>query len=471
MLFGTDEQKQRWLEPAAGGRDPVRLRDDRAGRRVAPTPRNIQTSIVRDGDDYVINGRKWWISGAADERCQIFIVMGKTDPDGAPHRQQSMVLVPRDTPGLEIIRHLPVFGYQDQHGHSELRVHRRPGAGDQPPRRRGRRLHDRPGPPRPRPHPPLHARHRHGRAGPGADGRAGQVARRVRPPAGRAGHGARGRSPSPGSRSTRPGCYVLKTADLIDKYGAKGARTEISAIKVAAPTVALDVIDRAIQVHGGAGVSDDTPLAQLLRAAPARCGSSTAPTRCTSAAWPRRSWRGSAPTRGWDAPSGAIVPPSPPAASFAMSWVRSSPSAVQLARRRGRCRSRRAARLDLVRGVVLALGAQQAHQLLPVQLHRFLRPRRDLVGECRRSGASYGGSARHPATCERRQARAPGGAGSRRCRPGRRRGRAGRCRRRSAPAEPVTDDTRSTTATPRTSRPTSRSRRASREPASGRALT
>ncbi len=81
---------------------------------------NITTSIVRDGDDYVINGRKWWISGVADERCEIFIVMGKTDPEAATHRQQSMILVPRDTPGLSIERHLPIFGYQDQHGHSEL---------------------------------------------------------------------------------------------------------------------------------------------------------------------------------------------------------------------------------------------------------------------------------------------------------------------------------------------------------------
>ena len=120
MLFGTDEQKQRWLNPLLEGE--IRSGFAMTEPDVASSDaRNIQTSIVRDGDEYVINGRKWWTSGAADERCQIFIVMGKTDPDGAPHRQQSMVLVPRDTPGLEIIRHLPVFGYQDQHGHSELR--------------------------------------------------------------------------------------------------------------------------------------------------------------------------------------------------------------------------------------------------------------------------------------------------------------------------------------------------------------
>ena len=82
--------------------------------------RNIETSIVRDGDEYIINGRKWWITGVADERCQIFIVMGKTEPGAGSYRQQSMILVPRDTPGVTIVRHLPIFGYQDQHGHSEI---------------------------------------------------------------------------------------------------------------------------------------------------------------------------------------------------------------------------------------------------------------------------------------------------------------------------------------------------------------
>src|SRR3978361_1036043 len=120
MLFGTQEQKDRWLNPLLEGE--IRSGFAMTEPDVASSDaRNIQTSIVRDGDEYVINGRKWWTSGAADERCQIFIVMGKTDPDGPAHRQQSMVLVPRDTPGLEIVRHLPVFGYQDQHGHSELR--------------------------------------------------------------------------------------------------------------------------------------------------------------------------------------------------------------------------------------------------------------------------------------------------------------------------------------------------------------
>ena len=259
MLFGTPEQKQRWLDPLLEGE--IRSGFAMTEPDVASSDaRNVQTSIVRDGDDYVINGRKWWITGTADERCQIFIVMGKTDPDGPPHRQQSMVLVPRDTPGFEIVRHLPVFGYQDQHGHSELRFTdvRVPasnilaGEGD------GFMIAQ-------------------ARLGPGrihhcmraigmAERALGLMVERTKARV------AFGR-PLADQGTVREAIalsrieidqarlYVLKTADLIDKYGAKGARTEISAIKVAAPKVALDVIDRAIQVHGGAGVSDDTPLA------------------------------------------------------------------------------------------------------------------------------------------------------------------------------------------------------------------
>jgi acyl-CoA dehydrogenase len=259
MLFGTEEQKQRWLEPLLEGE--IRSAFAMTEPDVASSDaRNVQTSIVRDGDDYVINGRKWWISGTADPRCQIFIVMGKTDPDGPPHRQQSMVLVPRDTPGFEIIRHLPVFGYQDQHGHSELRFTdvRVPatnilaGEGD------GFMIAQ-------------------ARLGPGrihhcmrAIGMAERaLALMVERTKARVAFGR----PLAEQGTVREAIalsrieidqarlYVLKTADLIDKFGAKGARTEISAIKVAAPKVALDVIDRAIQVHGGAGVSDDTPLA------------------------------------------------------------------------------------------------------------------------------------------------------------------------------------------------------------------
>jgi acyl-CoA dehydrogenase len=259
MLFGTEEQKQRWLQPLLEGE--IRSGFAMTEPDVASSDaRNVQTSIVRDGDDYVINGRKWWTSGAADPRCQIFIVMGKTDPDGPPHRQQSMVLVPRDTPGLEIVRHLPVLGYQDQHGHSELRFTdvRVPatnilaGEGD------GFMIAQ-------------------ARLGPGrihhcmrAIGMAERaLALMVERAKSRVAFGrplaeqgtVRESIAESRIEIDQARLLVLKTADLIDKFGAKGARTEISSIKVAAPRVALNVIDRAIQLHGGAGVSDDTPLA------------------------------------------------------------------------------------------------------------------------------------------------------------------------------------------------------------------
>jgi acyl-CoA dehydrogenase len=261
MLFGTPEQKQRWLEPLLEGE--IRSGFAMTEPDVASSDaRNIQTSIVRDGDEYVINGRKWWTTGAADERCQIFIVMGKTDPDGPAHRQQSMVLVPRDTPGLEIVRHLPVFGYQDQHGHSELRFTdvRVPvsnvlaGEGD------GFMIAQ-------------------ARLGPGrihhcmrAIGMAERaLALMVERAKARVAFGrplaeqgtVREQIALSRIEIDQARLLTLKTADLIDKYGAKGARTEIASIKVAAPKVCLDVLDRAIQIHGGAGVSDDFPLAEM----------------------------------------------------------------------------------------------------------------------------------------------------------------------------------------------------------------
>jgi acyl-CoA dehydrogenase len=265
MLFGTPEQKEQWLQPLLEGE--IRSGFAMTEPEVASSDaRNIQTSIRREGDEYVINGRKWWTSGAADERCKVFIVMGKTDPDGHPYRQQSMILVPRDAPGMEIIRHLPVFGYQDQHGHSEVAFSdvRVPasnilaGEGD------GFMIAQ-------------------ARLGPGrihhcmrAIGMAERaLALMVERAKSRVAFGrtlaeqgtvreliARSRIEIDQAR-----LMVLKAADLIDKYGAKGARTEIAAIKVIAPNVACDVIDRAIQVHGGAGVSDDTPLARFYASA------------------------------------------------------------------------------------------------------------------------------------------------------------------------------------------------------------
>jgi acyl-CoA dehydrogenase len=261
MLFGSPEQKEQWLTPLLDGE--IRSAFAMTEPEVASSDaRNIRTSIVRDGDDYVVNGRKWWITGVADERCRIFIVMGKTDPDGPAHRQQSMILVPRDTPGVEVVRHLPVFGYQDQHGHSELRftdvrvpaANLLAGEGD------GFSIAQ-------------------ARLGPGrihhcmrAIGMAERaLALMVERAKARVAFGR----PLAEQGTVREAIalsrieidqarlLVLKAADLIDRYGAKGARTEIAAIKVAAPRVCLDVLDRAIQLHGGAGVSDDTPLASF----------------------------------------------------------------------------------------------------------------------------------------------------------------------------------------------------------------
>jgi acyl-CoA dehydrogenase len=258
-LFATEEQKQAWLEPLKEGR--IRSAFAMTEPQVASSDAtNIETSIRRDGADYVINGRKWFISGAADERCAVFIVMGKTDPDAAPHRRQSMILVPRDTPGMTIERHLPIFGYQDQHGHSEIvfdnvRVpasNLLAGEGDGFMIAQARlgpgRIH--------------HAMRAIGMA---ERALALLVARAKDRTAFGAPLAQQGVVQELIARSRieidQVRLYVYKTAWLIDRYGAKGAATEISGIKVAAPEVATAVIDRAIEVFGAAGVSDDTPLA------------------------------------------------------------------------------------------------------------------------------------------------------------------------------------------------------------------
>ncbi|HXV94575.1 MAG TPA: acyl-CoA dehydrogenase family protein [Pseudonocardia sp.] len=258
-LFGTPEQKEQWLDPLLDGR--IRSAFAMTEPDVASSDAtNVQTRIRRDGDSYVISGRKWWISGAADDRCQIFIVMGKTDPDAAAHRQQSMVLVPRDTPGLEIKRHLPTFGYQDQHGHSEIEFHdvRVPvgnllgeeggGFAIAQARLGPGRIH--------------HCMRLIGMAERAIDLMVRRARSRVafgRPLAEQGvvrEHIALSRIEVEQAR-----LLVLKTAWLIDRYGSKGAATEIAAIKVVCPRMACAVIDRAIQVHGGGGMSDDFPLA------------------------------------------------------------------------------------------------------------------------------------------------------------------------------------------------------------------
>ena len=260
-LFGTPQQRASWLEPLLEG--TIRSAFAMTEPEVASSDaRNIRTSIARDGDDYVINGRKWWTTGALDPRCAVLIVMGRTDPDADPYRQQSMVLVPMDTPGVEVVRGLPVFGYLDQHGHAEVVLTdvRVPasnllaGEGD------GFRLaQDRLGP----------GRVHHCMRALGVAERALELMCRralTREAFGRplAQQGvvqqqiAQSRMAIDQAR-----LLVLQTAWLIDTVGAKAARAQVAAIKAVVPQVACDVVDRAIQVHGGAGVSDDVPLAQM----------------------------------------------------------------------------------------------------------------------------------------------------------------------------------------------------------------
>lgn len=259
MLFATSEQKERWLNPLLEGeiRSAYAMTEPDVASSDAT---NIELDIRRDGDEYIINGRKWWISGAADDRCKIFIVMGRTNPDAETHRQQSMVLVERDTPGLEIVRHLPIFGYQDQHGHSELRFSdvRVPVANLLGEEGDGFKIAQaRLGPGRVH-----HAMRAIGMAERG-------LALMVQRAKDRTAFGgplidqgvvqaaiADSRIEIEQSR-----LLVQHCAALIDEGGAKNAISEISQIKVSAPKTACAVIDRAIEVFGGAGVSDDTPLA------------------------------------------------------------------------------------------------------------------------------------------------------------------------------------------------------------------
>lgn len=260
-MFGTPEQKERWLRPLLDGE--IRSAFGMTEPDVASSDAtNIATSIVRDGDHYVINGRKWWTTGAADPRCQVMIVMGKTDPDAPPHRQQSMVLVPLDTPGVQVVRSLPVFGYSDQHGHCEIGLTDvRVPVGNLVGEEGGgfAIAQARLGP----------GRVHHCMRALGAAERALELACRravSRVAFGRplAEQGVVQEQVAESRMALEQArLLVLKTAWLIDRVGSRGARTEIAAIKVAVPRVALDVVDRAIQIHGGAGVSDDVPLAAM----------------------------------------------------------------------------------------------------------------------------------------------------------------------------------------------------------------
>jgi acyl-CoA dehydrogenase len=259
--FGTDEQKERWLVPLLEGE--VRSAFAMTEPAVASSDAtNIECRIERDGDDYVINGRKWWISGAADDRCQIYILMGKTDPSAPRHLQQSMVLVPRDTPGVVVERTLPVFGYQDQEGHCEISFTdvRVPVSNLLAEEGSGFRLaQERLGPGR---------IHHCMRAIGGAERALELMCQRVtsRVAFGRplAEQGViREWIADSRMEIEQARLLTMKAAWLMDTVGNRGAAVEISSIKVVVPNMALRVIDRAIQAHGGMGVSDDVPLAAM----------------------------------------------------------------------------------------------------------------------------------------------------------------------------------------------------------------
>jgi acyl-CoA dehydrogenase len=258
-LFGTDEHKQRWLRPPLEGtiRSAFAMTEPAVASSDAT---NIELRMDRAGDGYLLNGRKWFASNAMHANCKVLIVMGKTDPAAAPHRQQSMVVVPIDASGVRIVRSLPVFGYQDREGHAEIEfdnVHvpasdllkgegegfaigqARLGPG---------RIH--------------HCMRAIGMAERALELLCQRADSRITFGSALSDHAnicdwiAEARIGIEKSR-----LLILKTAWLMDTVGNKEAKTEIAAIKVDAPSVALGVVDRAIQIHGGLGVTEDIPLA------------------------------------------------------------------------------------------------------------------------------------------------------------------------------------------------------------------
>jgi acyl-CoA dehydrogenase len=261
--FGTAAQRERWLEPLLDGR--IRSAFCMTEPEVASSDAtNIATRIARDGDDYVITGRKWWSSGAMDPRCKLLIVMGKTDPAGPRHRQQSMILVPRDTPGVTVHRGLSVFGYDDgpHGGHAEISFDgARVPAGNLLGEEGGgfAMAQARLGPGRIH-----HCMRLIGMAERALELMCRRAVSRVAFGGPLADQGVlQERIAESRVRIEQARLLVLKTAWLMDTVGNKGAHTEIQAIKIVTPAMALWVIDQAIQAYGGAGVSQDTPLAQL----------------------------------------------------------------------------------------------------------------------------------------------------------------------------------------------------------------
>jgi acyl-CoA dehydrogenase len=258
-LFGSEEHREKYLKPLLEGtmRSAFAMTEPRVASSDAT---NVELSMVRDGDEYVLNGRKWFASNALHANCKVMIVMGKTDPAAPPHRQQSMMVVPIDAPGVTVLRGLPVFGYQDREGHAEIDFTdvRVPATDVLKGEGEGFAISQ-------------------ARLGPGRIHHCmraiGMAERALELMCKRAQSRVTFGKPVADNANIQDWIaearidlemirlLTLKAAYMMDTVGNKEAQTEIAAIKVAAPNIALKIVDRAIQVHGGAGVTDDFPLA------------------------------------------------------------------------------------------------------------------------------------------------------------------------------------------------------------------
>jgi acyl-CoA dehydrogenase len=258
--YGSEEQKRQWLEPLLHGeiRSAFLMTEPDVASSDAT---NVQCSIVRDGDSYVVNGHKWWSSGAGDPRCKVYIVMGKTDPDAPKHQQQSMILVPADASGITVHRPLTVFGYDDApHGHMDITLKdvRVPAGNMLLGEGRGFEIaQGRLGPGRIH-----HCMRLIGLAERALELMSKRTLQRVAFGKPIAAHGVtQERIAEARIMIEQARLLTLKAAYMMDTVGNKGARGEIAMIKVVAPNIACQVIDWAIQAHGAGGVSDDFPLA------------------------------------------------------------------------------------------------------------------------------------------------------------------------------------------------------------------